>query len=377
MPVKAVMNTLYSLLNYRKSGQLGTAEERQRQKTIFLLCGLYCLLAIAFLCAFGIAALQHGRSSYGHVLLGFAGVTALLYALIWISGRFVLANHLVTGLMALLCLYLFITGGEAGTGPLWYFVFPLIALFLQGRRSGSVSILLLFLASVLLVWLEHEGLEVAHYSTPFLQRVAAVYVAVSALGLLFAWFRDESEERLKQSNRQLVALSGYDQLTGLISRRRAEIVLDVEARKHFRYQSRFSLALLRIDHLDQLREKFGMEFGDYVIQEVALLLKSQVRHVDLLSRWEDDMFGILLPATPLQGAVLQAERIRLLVTKQHFRLDGKHARVTLSTGVGEFGGVHIGRFVHDVREQLAFAVSTGGNCVMHADLPLPRLQAQR
>jgi diguanylate cyclase (GGDEF)-like protein len=362
-----LFDTLHSQLDYRSSGQLGSAEERYRQKTVFLLCGLYCLVAIVFLCVFGVEALQAGNDGYGHVLLGFAGMTAACYALIWLSGRYVLANHLATLLMGLLCLYLLYTGGVANTGPLWYFVFPLLAMFLQGTRVGTATVVLLFFCSCIVVLMQWQGFAPTAYSAEFLERLAAVYVAVSALGYLFAYFRDESEQRMKESNRQLAALSGYDTLTGLVSRRRAEIVLEVEARKHFRYQSSFSLILVRIDGLEQLKASHGEDFAAFIVQEVGALLKKDVRFVDLLCRWDDDMFGVLLPMTSLSGAIQQAERIRLRMTTQHFKLDGMHARLTVSAGVGEFKGSHIGRFMHEVREQLAFAVSTGGNCVMFAD----------
>lgn len=366
--MKLLLDTFYSLLNYRKSGRLGSAEERQRQKTVFLLCGLYCLVAMVFLGVFGSAALQQGSIRHGQVLLGFAALTALLYALIWISGRYYLANHLVTLLMGLLCLYLLYTGGESNTGPLWYFVFPPLALFLQGTVVGLASIMLLFVLSCFVALLDMQGLGPTSYSLPFLQRMAAVYVAVAALGCLFAYTRNETEQRLRESNRQLAALSGYDALSGLVSRRRAEIVLEVEARKYERYRSRFCLVLFRIDGLGQLQARHGQDFADFVIQEVARLLKQEVRFVDLLSRWDDDMFGVLLPATSLAGAVQQAERLRLRATTQYFSLDGKRARITLSAGVGEYRGAHIGRFIHDVRQQLAFSVATGGNCVMFADV---------
>lgn len=172
---------------------------------------------------------------------------------------------------------------------------------------------------------------------------------------------------MRESNRQLAALSGYDTLSGLISRRRAEIVLEIEARKHSRYQSTFSLVLFRIDGLEQLKERHGEDFAVFVVQEVAALLKRDVRFVDLLCRWDDDMFGVLLPMTSLLGAVRQAERLRLRMTAQHFKLDGIHARLTVSAGVAEFNGSHIGHFMHEVREQLTFAVSTGGNCVMFGE----------
>jgi hypothetical protein len=146
-----LFDTLHSQLDYRSSGQLGSAEERYRQKTVFLLCGLYCLVAIVFLCVFGVEALQAGNDGYGHVLLGFAGMTAACYALIWLSGRYVLANHLVTLLMGLLCLYLLYTGGVANTGPLWYFVFPLLAMFLQSTRVGTATVVLLFFCSCIVV----------------------------------------------------------------------------------------------------------------------------------------------------------------------------------------------------------------------------------
>lgn len=362
-----LFDTFDSLLDYRSAGNIGTPEDRHREKTIFLLCGLYCLVAITFLCLFGVAALQEGRKVYGQVLLGFAGITVGCYGLIWLRGRYALANHLVTLLMGLLCLYLLYSGGVSNTGPLWYLVFPLLAMFLQGTRVGTATVVLLLICSAMVVLAQLAGIGPTRYDAAFLQRLVAVYVAVSALGYLFAYFRDEAERRMKESNRQLAALSGYDTLTGLISRRRAEIALEVEARKHFRYQSSFSLVLVRIDGLEQLKDNHGEDFAAFIVQEVGTLLKKDLRFVDLLCRWDDDMFGVLLPMTTLPGALQQAERIRLRMTTQHFKLHGMHARVTVSAGVGEFNGSHISRFMHEVREQLAFAVSTGGNCVMFAD----------
>lgn len=373
--LKPVRDLFYSLHNYRRASRLGSAEERNGSRTVFLLCGLYCVVAIVFLAVFGSAALLHDNAGYGHVLLGFAVFTAVLYISIWFSGRYYLANHLVTSLMGLLCLYLFYTGGEAGTGPLWYFVFPLIAMFLQGTLRGSISVMLLLVATVALAALQGLELLPGVYSEPFLQRMVAVYVTVSALSFLFAWFRDADERRLRESNRQLAVLSGYDELTGLASRRRAEIVLDVEARKAFRYQNRFCLALFRIDGLDRIREQNGVDAAAYVIQEVALLLKQDVRRVDMLARWDDRSFAVLYPATPLKGAVKHAERMRLRMTRQQFRLDGQPTRVTLSVGVGQFAGEHVSRFVHELREQLSFAEATGGNCVMFADVQADAPQA--
>lgn len=174
MSILKLLDTFHSLLDYRSSGPLDSAEDRHSQKTIFLLCGLYCLVAIGFLVVFGVAAMQAGNDNYAQVLLGFAGITAVSYALIWTSGRYVLANHLVTLLMAMLCLYLLLTGGVANTGPLWYFVFPLLAMFLQGTRVGTATVILLFVCSFMVVLVQAQGVGLTTYPAVFLRRLAAV-----------------------------------------------------------------------------------------------------------------------------------------------------------------------------------------------------------
>ncbi len=62
---------------------------------------------------------------------------------LWLGHWYWIGRHFVTTMMALLCLYLFHSGGVQNTGPLYYGVLPSVALFLQGRLRGFVWVIVL------------------------------------------------------------------------------------------------------------------------------------------------------------------------------------------------------------------------------------------
>ncbi|MGH7442118.1 MAG: GGDEF domain-containing protein, partial [bacterium] len=66
---------------------------------------------------------------------------------------------------------------------------------------------------------------------------------------------------------------------------------------------------------------------------VAQIVKRSVRDVDVCGRYGGEEFLVLLPSTPLDGAVLVAERIREAVRAKPFQLRGEERRITVSMGV--------------------------------------------
>ena len=78
----------------------------------FILSGVFCGIAIAALIIFSIAALIRGEVNFAFSLFGFALATTTGIGSIWFTGQDWLAKHFSTFLMAILCIFLFYTGGQ-------------------------------------------------------------------------------------------------------------------------------------------------------------------------------------------------------------------------------------------------------------------------
>jgi diguanylate cyclase (GGDEF)-like protein len=91
--------------------------------------------------------------------------------------------------------------------------------------------------------------------------------------------------------------------------------------------------MLDIDHFKAVNDTYGHPAGDSVLKDVAGLVRRSVRDVDICGRYGGEEFVVLLPQTPLEGALLVAERMREAVRSKAFDLRGESCQVTVSMGV--------------------------------------------
>ena len=147
---------------------------------------------------------------------------------------------------------------------------------------------------------------------------------------LAALYREKA--RLFEQARRM---SITDHLTGLRNRRYLDKALTRELALAERYDGSFSLIMLDIDDFKRCNDLHGHLAGDGVLQELARILESHVRQVDVVVRYGGEEFIILLPQTDRKGALEMGERIRRAV-REHSFADGKEGndiRVTISLGI--------------------------------------------
>lgn len=344
----------------------GSSETEKRQDSqafiIFKLCGYYCAVAIFFLVFFGIQAFLGANETYGLTLIGLALFTAASYLLIWTAAKHYLANYLVSALMATLCFFLFTSGGVDGTGPLWYFVFPPLALFLLGARTGLISAVALL--TITLFYLVVSPFE-TQYSSTFIQRMIAVYFAITALSYLFAHFKNTAEMQLEDNLITMEINSNTDKLSGLANRRYMEKILRSEAARFERYGTPSTLVMLDIDFFKKINDNLGHHYGDYVIQTLKDIFSKSLRQLDLPSRWGGEEFLILLPNTSLQAALLVTERVRKTLSEYSFSLDDVKYKVTASFGVCELQkSESLAQTLQRIDNCLYQAKENGRNCIV-------------
>lgn len=146
------------------------------------------------------------------------------------------------------------------------------------------------------------------------------------------------EER-KKLEAELKYMAETDPLTGLNNRRRYEALFEQERKRTRRYGNHLSLFVLDIDLFKNINDTHGHTTGDAVLQQTAALCRRCLRESDIIGRLGGEEFVVLLPDTPLSGAVRVAERIREKIAETAFASeeDGLRFQVTATIGVAELG----------------------------------------
>lgn len=133
-------------------------------------------------------------------------------------------------------------------------------------------------------------------------------------------------------------LSNIDDLTGLANRRHFQEILKREVAQARRFSSNFSILMCDIDHFDQYNSKHGRLRGDAILRQVGQILLNNTRGIDLVCRFGNEEFVVLLPKTNKQGGMATAEKLRNCIFKETFTggEDLPDGRLTVSFGVTEF-----------------------------------------
>lgn len=111
--------------------------------------------------------------------------------------------------------------------------------------------------------------------------------------------------------RTIENLSMIDQLTNIPNRRCFDNHLHMEWKQAIREQTSLSLLMMDLDKFKRINDNYGHQQGDLVLKTIAgVFARSLKRASDFTARWGGEEFTILLPNTPLEGAIDVAENIR-------------------------------------------------------------------
>jgi diguanylate cyclase (GGDEF)-like protein len=133
-------------------------------------------------------------------------------------------------------------------------------------------------------------------------------------------------------NARLYQEAIVDGLTGLYVHRYFEIQLSIEIKRAYRFGKNLAMLMLDIDFFKKFNDTYGHQAGDYVLREVAAIIKTRVRAADIVSRYGGEEMAIILPETDINGAYVIAETIRTIIESHEFVFQQKKMQVTVSIG---------------------------------------------
>ena len=142
-------------------------------------------------------------------------------------------------------------------------------------------------------------------------------------------------EKTTALTQRLAREATTDPLTGLPNRHSFDERFRQEIARHKRAKHPLSIIICDLDRFREFNDTKGRTAGDGLLVTLADLFKERLRTHDLIWRWGGDEFLLLLPDTPLMGAVEVVESVRALV-EEKAQLETAPNRVTLSAGVTNF-----------------------------------------
>jgi diguanylate cyclase (GGDEF)-like protein len=136
----------------------------------------------------------------------------------------------------------------------------------------------------------------------------------------------------------LERLAVTDGLTGLYNYRHFQERYREEVNLCRRYQHPLAIMLIDLDGFKQVNDTYGHLEGDYLLVQLADVLRHTLRNTELIARYGGDEFVVLMPSTNLQGGVAAANRVLHAVREMHFldTMGAPRFRITLSIGVAAY-----------------------------------------
>jgi diguanylate cyclase (GGDEF)-like protein len=139
------------------------------------------------------------------------------------------------------------------------------------------------------------------------------------------------------SNAQLYKLAITDSLTKLFIRRHFEYLLDNEIRRSQRYKHNMTLLMMDIDNFKSINDTYGHQIGDEILKQIADVIVTTLRKIDMPSRYGGEEFAVILPETNKDNAKNIAERLRKKISNIILQTkDRLEVQPSISIGIASY-----------------------------------------
>ncbi len=151
------------------------------------------------------------------------------------------------------------------------------------------------------------------------------FSAQCALAMEIAKLQEEREKLLPT-----------DSASGAFKRAAFLDLADREFRRCWRYDQPVSAMVIDLNGTRQVNNQRNRDLGDAVFRAVAGVCQQTVRQIDLVGKYDNDLFAVLLVMTGSEGARIVAERLSQAIADLRLPNGAEPARVTVKLGVSSY-----------------------------------------
>lgn len=138
------------------------------------------------------------------------------------------------------------------------------------------------------------------------------------------------------NNAALLEMSSTDMMTHLKAKFYFYNILSEEIDNAVVEKKSLAVLMFDIDFFKKFNDTYGHECGDFVLTEVADLIRRNLRESDVASRYGGEEFTVFLYHTKKTEAIRVAKRIRSAIENHEFVYNDTVLHVTISCGVSVF-----------------------------------------
>jgi diguanylate cyclase (GGDEF)-like protein len=209
-----------------------------------------------------------------------------------------------------------ITGGPR-TATLCWFAIPIVTLSARFSMRGIAIGVAITVALLITVSFGVDAAAVIHNPPVVIAPIAAV-LAVAILST--ALMRSDREHRSE---------AVIDGLTGMLNRKALAPRANELAQQSRVSGEPIGVIIGDLDHFKRINDTYGHVSGDGVLQDVAYVLRKELRAFDLVYRLGGEEFLVMLPGADIERSRIVAETLREAVSAEP--LGGEI--VTMSFGI--------------------------------------------
>lgn len=146
----------------------------------------------------------------------------------------------------------------------------------------------------------------------------------------------DMRNELIQTTYKLKVLSSTDSLTNIYNRLQFDKTLIEVIANSKRFQDKFALFFIDIDHFKEVNDTLGHHKGDLLLIEIAKRLTSCLRKDDFLARQGGDEFAIILRRIRNMADIEEVARKIINLSKTPYVLEDSTITITFSIGIANF-----------------------------------------
>lgn len=154
--------------------------------------------------------------------------------------------------------------------------------------------------------------------------------------ILVAYITTMLASDIHLAHEKIRKLAGKDELTGLMNLRGFTNIMQREHELAARYARQYTVAMLDVDNMKTINDRYGHEAGNNALKQLASILRANTRATDAAARFGGDEFVLLLVESSPEIAIEIIGRFRRQIADASIQVNGKKLPLEVSIGVANY-----------------------------------------
>lgn len=172
----------------------------------------------------------------------------------------------------------------------------------------------------------------------------------------------EKDRQIQHLESELKSRANVEPLTSLYNFQFITDCMKHSIQGYVEEGSNFCIFLLDIDDFTQFNLKYGIDVGDRILKDIANILSLNARKIDVVGRYGNDKFVMIINNADLDIAKILIERVKMELKRYDLCINNK--TLNACGALVEYRGESLGEFVEKAEHLLKKAQAMGKGIIL-------------